>query len=659
MAALAPGDTLAQYRVEARIGEGGMGAVYEAYDTRLHRKVALKVLRPEHVGDPDRLARLLREARAASALNHPNIVTIYEIGSDFGVDFIALEFVPGNTLARLVGRKGLPLRDALKYASQIADALATAHRAGIVHRDLKPDNIIVTAAGQVKVLDFGLAKWTEPAPSGEPGFTVTMGQPTDIGTVLGTPAYMSPEQAEGKSLDARSDIFSFGAVLYEMLTGKRAFERASTAATLVAILKEEPRAAGSLVPGLPYDLDKILARCLRKDPARRFQHMEDIGVQLNELQETLESGIPEGPAAAAPARFRKLPWIAALTLVLAAAGATVWLLRWNNSAPEEAAVPVPLTSYPGTEATPSFSPDGNQVAFAWCKDAQGKRCNIYIKQIGVEPPFRVTGDPTPEFSPAWSPDGRFIAFLRRVRSEDTALILIPQRGGRERVLSEFDLSLEYLDGPYLAWTPDAKWVAVPQCKSDVCALFLVSLETGEKRQLTTPPVAVGSLHGDTSPAFSPDGRTLAFARQLWTSDLYLLPLDGGYAARGNRRRCPRRTAGISALPGRRMDAKLCSRPVQGSTRDCFGWQSISRTGRTGLGSRRAMPAGQPFRCGRCAWHTHCKSCKPTYGGWSWAIRAGWRTLLPPDSFLPQNWMLCRRTLPRCEDRVCFDAVGKS
>src|SRR4051812_33874814 len=251
VAALAPGDTLAQYRVEARIGEGGMGAVYEAYDTRLHRKVALKVLRPEYFGDPDRLARLMREARAASALNHPNIVTIYEIGSDRGIDFIALEVVRGNTLARLVGRKGLPLRDALKYASQIADALAAAHRAGIVHRDLKPDNIVVTAAGQVKVLDFGLAKWTEPAPSGEPGFTVTMGQPTDIGTVLGTPAYMSPEQAEGKSLDARSDIFSFGAVLYEMVTGKRAFERASTAATLGAILKEEPRAAGALVPGLP------------------------------------------------------------------------------------------------------------------------------------------------------------------------------------------------------------------------------------------------------------------------------------------------------------------------------------------------------------------------------------------------------------------------
>ena len=178
----------------------------------------------------------------------------------------------------------------------------------------------------------------------------------------------------------------------------------------------------------------------RADPERRFQHMDDLGVELNELRETLESGVPESPAAGRPGRFRKLPWIAGLVLLVAAAAAGTWLIRSRRSAPEEAAVPVPLTSYPGTEATPSFSPDGTQVAFAWCKDAEGNRCNIYIKQIGVEPPFRVTGNPTPEFSPAWSPDGRFIAFLRRLGGEKTALILIPQRGGRERVLSEFDLS---------------------------------------------------------------------------------------------------------------------------------------------------------------------------------------------------------------------------
>ena len=486
-AGLAPGDTLAQYLVEAAIGEGGMGAVYRAHDTRLHRKVALKVLRPEAFGDPGRLARLMREARSASALNHPNIVTIYEIGSDRGVDFIALEFVPGETLARLLGRKGLPLRDALKYAAQIAAAVAAAHRAGIVHRDLKPANIVITPAGQVKVLDFGLAKGTGPAACEEPGSTATMGPSTDTGAILGTPAYMSPEQAEGKTLDARSDIFSFGVVLYEMVTGKRAFERDSTAATLAALLKEEPRLAGALVPGLPLELDKILARCLRKDPERRFQHMDDLGVELNELRETLNSGVPESPATARPGRSRKLPWIAGLALVVAAAGAMAWRMRFRTSALEETAVPVPLTSYPGTEGTPSFSPDGTQVAFAWCKDAQENRCNIYIKQIGVEPPFRVTGNPAPEFSPAWSPDGRLIAFLRRLDGEKTALNLIPQRGGRERVLSEFDLSPpDSLEGRTWRGLRMPNGLQFPQREGRLCGLFLVSVETGEKRKLTQP-----------------------------------------------------------------------------------------------------------------------------------------------------------------------------
>jgi eukaryotic-like serine/threonine-protein kinase len=235
---LAPGDMLAHYRVEAKSGEGGMGAVYRAYDTRLHRRVALKMLLPDALADPDRMGRLMREARAASALNHPNIVTIYEVGSDRGVDFIAMELVSGQTLARLLGRKGLPLRDALKHAVRIASALAAAHRVGIVHRDLKPANIMVNDARQVKVLDFGLAKRTERAAGEEAGSTHAMGPETDTGTVLGTVAYMSPEQAEGKKLDARSDIFSFGVVLYEMVTGKRAFERDSMAATLAAILKE-------------------------------------------------------------------------------------------------------------------------------------------------------------------------------------------------------------------------------------------------------------------------------------------------------------------------------------------------------------------------------------------------------------------------------------
>jgi len=229
-----------------------------------------------------------------------------------------MEWVSGKTLAQLIGRKGLPLRDALKHAVGIASALAAAHRAGILHRDLKPANIMVNDAGQVKVLDFGLAKRTQRAAGEDAGSTHAMELETDTGAVLGTVAYMSPEQAEGKKLDARSDIFSFGVVLYEMVTGKRAFERGSTAATLAAILNEEPKAPGELAGGLPPDLEKVLTRCLRKDPARRFQHMEDLEVALEELKEASVSGelVTAGPAR--PKRFRKLPWAAGMALLLAA-----------------------------------------------------------------------------------------------------------------------------------------------------------------------------------------------------------------------------------------------------------------------------------------------------------------------------------------------------
>lgn len=238
---LSSGETLAQYRVEAKIGEGGMGAVYRGYDTRLHRKVALKVLPPERFADLDRKRRLMMEARAASALNHPNIITIYEIGSDRGVDFIAMEYVQGKRLDELIPSKGLRPVQALRYAVQVADGLAKAHSAGILHRDLKPSNIMVTEEGRVKILDFGLAKVLEPADSSPDGTTATMRGVTEEGTVAGTAAYMSPEQAEGRKLDVRSDIFSFGSVLYEMVTGRRPFDADSRLALLTRIVNEEPQ----------------------------------------------------------------------------------------------------------------------------------------------------------------------------------------------------------------------------------------------------------------------------------------------------------------------------------------------------------------------------------------------------------------------------------
>jgi serine/threonine protein kinase len=229
------GKVLAQYQISEKLGEGGMGLVWKARDTRLERFVALKTLSAEKLADPERKRRFVQEAKAASALNHPNIVHIYDIADADGVQFIAMEYVAGKTLDQLIGRKGLRLNEALKYAIQIADALAKAHSAGIIHRDLKPSNIMVTENGLVKVLDFGLAKLAETA-AGEFGETATVTAPegphTEEGTIVGTIAYMSPEQAEGKKVDARSDIFSFGSVLYEMVTGRRAFHGDSKLSTL-------------------------------------------------------------------------------------------------------------------------------------------------------------------------------------------------------------------------------------------------------------------------------------------------------------------------------------------------------------------------------------------------------------------------------------------
>src|SRR5713101_4554967 len=234
------GQTIGHYRILEQLGAGGMGIVYKALDTHLDRFVAIKVLPPEKVANAERKRRFVQEAKAASALNHPNIITIYDIASDNGIDFIAMEYVPGRTLDELIGRKGLRLNEALKYAVQIADALSKAHAAGIIHRDLKPSNIMVDDHGLVKLLDFGLAKLTEATVQAEADPTRTLRPATEAGTILGTFAYSAPEQLEGKPVDTRSDIFSFGAVLYEIITGRRAFEAGTTTATLVSVVHDQP-----------------------------------------------------------------------------------------------------------------------------------------------------------------------------------------------------------------------------------------------------------------------------------------------------------------------------------------------------------------------------------------------------------------------------------
>lgn len=526
-----------RYPILEELGKGGMGVVYKARDTRLDRFVAIKVLPPEKLSDPERKLRFIREAKAASALNHANIINIYDIEQAEGIDFITMEYVDGRTLNELIGHKGLKLSEALKHAIQIADALTTAHEAGIVHRDLKPGNVMVTGKGQVKVLDFGLAKLTEirAAAKGEP--TRTLRPATEAGRIVGTVAYMSPEQAEGKKVDARSDIFSFGSLFYEMITGRRAFHGESSASTLAAILKENPKPAGQLVENLPREVERLINRCLRKDVSQRFQHMDDVKIALEELKEESDSG---ALAAARPEQTKRSPYpkLAAIAVIALGLAAVIWLwLGRLHPAPETPLTAVPLTSYRGEEVFPSFSPDGTQVAFQWNAGDPGTKPSIYVKQIGLEPPTRLTNSPAAEKSPAWSPDGRLIAFRREVSPTKFALIVIPQRGGRERVIAEVDFSKVWatLDGPYLAWTPDSKWLACP-CplppEPENWGLFLFSVDSGEKRSLTSPP---GEVWGDTAPSFSPDGRILVFSREIQPivrSDLYFLRLNAEYAPQG-------------------------------------------------------------------------------------------------------------------------------
>ena len=474
-----------------------MGEVYKARDTRLNRTVAIKVLPAGEVADPDRRRRFVQEAKAASALNHPNIVTIYDIGQTDGIDFIAMEYVSGKTLTALIPRRGLRLSLALNYAVQVADALARAHGAGIIHRDLKPSNVMVDEHGLVKVLDFGLAKLTEAAAEAE---TATMR--TGEGIVLGTAAYMSPEQAESKPIDPRTDVFSFGSMFYEMLTGQRAFRGDTVASTIASILREEPKPISQVAEGLPRDAEKIVRRCLRKDRDHRFQTMADLRVALEELKEDSDSGTLD-TAVAAPAKSpRRRLWSmygAAASCVLLAA------LAWQWAGPRSQPAPVrstPLTSFQGAEYEPAFSPDGKQLAFSW-NGPKEDNYDIYVMLVGTSTPVRLTTDPARDRCPAWSPDGRRIAF-ERFGPGKRSVMLMSALGGSEREVGQpARIGVD--------WSPDGKYVAFTPIPAPggVESIVLVSPETGERRVVTSPRPGV---NGDYQPRFSPDGKSLAFVR---------------------------------------------------------------------------------------------------------------------------------------------------
>ena len=504
-----------------------MGEVYRAEDTRLGRTVALKLLPEERILDSDWRVGMLQEARAVSALNHPNILALYDLAEAEGQRFLVLEFVPGRTLADIISRHPLPLGNAVQYGLQIAGGLAAAHDAGVIHRDLKPGNIIVSDKGTVKLLDFGLAKLNQRVGTGDAAAsneaeTVLLTEP---GMVRGTLNYMSPEQAQGKPVDARSDIFSFGCVLYEMLTGRPAFHGDSPASVLSAVLRDEPPPIESVRLEVPHDLKKIVARCLRKDPERRIQHADDLRVALLELQEEIGMAAP-GSAIPAPWKtFQTLRVAIGLTIVALAAFAA-FIYRTRSPRNTGRAV-LPLTAYAGYELDPVFSPDGNQVAFEW-EGARRDNSDIYVKLIGAGEPLRLTTDPARDHSPAWSPDGRWIAFLRDQPNERASVRLISALGGADRVVAEVNRSpiaeYAYYSSRALTWTPDGKQLVVTDhLGSEPLGLFLLAVDTGEKRRLTSPVPPVSS---DRSPAFSPDGHLLAFSRgvAIVSADLCVLDL---------------------------------------------------------------------------------------------------------------------------------------
>ena len=581
-----------------------MGVVYKALDTKLKRPVALKFLRADVVEDAEAKERFLREAQAAAALDHPNICTVYEIDEAEGQTFLAMAFVAGRTIKDKISDRPLKLDEVIDIATQTAEGLKAAHGKGVVHRDIKPANLMLTEEGQVKIMDFGLAQLAEQS------------RLTKTATILGTPAYMSPEQTRGKPTDRRTDVWSLGVVIYEMVTGRLPFAGERQEAVLYAIGNEDPEPITALRAGLPIELDFIVGKALAKDPADRYQHVEEMIVDLRALERRTESGgasaRPSGRAvtarlsgtsAEAPgrARQRRLTWVAAAaTVVLAVAGAAFWNF---SEAPREPMRPVPLTSYPGAEMLPSFSPDGNQVAFPWT-GGNTESFDIYVKVVGPGPPLRLTTHPDWDGSPAWSPDGRWIAFLRGrpPAGEKMGLYLISPLGGRERKLAETRVPFTYALGTCLAWSPDSRWLAVCDWAEDSpgpLSVFLLSVDSGERRRLTRLPEDSGL--GDVLPAFSPDGRTLAFSRYSsgFTADLHLLDLDEDLNPRGEPRRRTFMDLLAAAAPqgfthdgrdivfsaGSLSNASLWRVPVSGTAspeRLPFGevglWPSVSRQG---------------------------------------------------------------------------------
>jgi len=492
---------VSHYRIVSKIGSGGMGEVYKAHDSRLDREVAIKVLPSELSSDEDRLRRFEQEAKATSALNHPNILTVYDIGEHEGSPFIVSELLEGEELRQRLAEGAIPIRKLTEYAQQIVSGLSAAHEKGIIHRDLKPENLFVTNDERVKILDFGLAKLREPETNIHGSEDATRRAMTDPGVVMGTVGYMSPEQVRGNATDHRSDIFSFGVILYEMITGKRAFQQETTAETMTAIMKEEPAEISESTPNISPALVRIVRRCLEKKPDRRFQSTADLGFALESSSgwTTSSSGraaiMSEQEAEARSRRSGLLGsagWIVAAIAVFAAFG----LVYFNRSSADN--FPVSLSFVPpanlefqsGEPEAVVVSPDGQKLVISG-RLADGKR-QLWLRSLDSyeSKPIPLTDGGR---NPFWSPDSRFIAF-----NADGKLKKVEAAGGPVAVLAE----VRVLSGG--SWNRDGTIIFAPDFGT---VLYRVSDTGGDPVPLTTLDQANDS---HLWPTFLPDGKHFLF-----------------------------------------------------------------------------------------------------------------------------------------------------
>ena len=516
--------------------------MYKSRDTRLNRLVAIKVLRRDLVASNSRKQRFIQEAKSASALNHPNIITIYDIFEFEGMDCLVMEYIAGKTLHQLIPRQGMRVNDALRIAIQVAEGLRKAHSAGIVHRDIKPSNVMVPADGPVKILDFGLAKLAEPEAVTGDDTTCTAGPVTEDGVVMGTVNYMSPEQAQGRPVDSRSDVFSFGSVLYEMLTGRRAFQEDSAVGTLAAILHNEPVPLASA--GLPRALSRTLFRCLQKNPEDRWQNIGDVKQLLEDAAKDCESnaGRQSGPLTAGAGRARRFGWLAVAAGCAAGALAAYTVLRFlpsaGASAGTQSAVLHMVTADSGLTGYPAISRDGKLIAFASDR-AKEDNLDIWVQQVGGRAPIRLTQDPEDESDPAFSPDGTMIAF--RSEKNGGGVYLAPALGGSAVLLAPL--------GRNPRFSPDGRWVAYSVGGEAVsnpgsAGVFIVGSGGGVPRAIH-PEMATA-----TNPVWSPNsdrllvlGRKDGHAPAGTEIDWWILPIDGGV---------PKRTGAYARLGARKL-----------------------------------------------------------------------------------------------------------